>query len=69
MMKKENSMTFTEIKNTIEFIEAALETVEYSGRQNSHAMSAAFRALAGLKDECAARIHLEEQAAADEKDQ
>mgnify|MGYP000431275890 CR=1 FL=1 len=56
-------MSFTEIKSTLEFIEAALGNILYSGQQNTYAMAAAFRALAGLKDECDARIHQEQQGA------
>ena len=60
-------MSFTEIKSTLEFIEAAIGSVTYSGQQNTYAMAAAFRALTGFKDECDARIHQERQAAEAEK--
>ena len=36
-------MSFTEIKSTLEFIEAAIGSVTYSGQQNTYAMAAAFR--------------------------
>ena len=38
-------MSFTEIKSALEFIEAAIGSVTYSGQQNTYAMAAAFRAL------------------------
>ena len=60
-------MSFTEIKSTLEFIEAAIGSVTYSGQQNTYAMAAAFRALTGLEDGCDARIHHERQAAEGEK--
>lgn len=58
-------MSFMDMKNTIEFIEAALGSVVYSGQQNTYAMGAVFRALNGLKDELDARIHQEQQEAAE----
>ena len=55
-------MSFTEIKSALEFIEAAIGSVTYSGQPNTYAMAAAFRALTGLKDERDARIHPARQA-------
>ena len=62
-------MSFTEIKSALEFIEAAIGSVTYSGQQNTYAMAAAFRALTGLKDECDARIHQEQQDAKAQKNE
>ena len=62
-------MSFTEIKSTLEFIEAAIGSLTYSGQQNTYAMAAAFRALAGLKYERDARIHQEQQDAKAEKNE